>query len=176
MHSALKHDAIVSSSAAHDVYVEKEATKVAKEAANALRQSRKRIRSVADSYVPTWTGKSGINGAPRISKKVRPSFGKSKTTENIQTTSSIINDLNKNRSTNFEKSVDLMSEIQSYLLNQPHQCISSSDLMKKFNDQANVMGIPVFRELLKEIASYSKGEDQDDGVWTLKEEFILHFS
>lgn len=169
MHSALKHDAIVGSSAAHDIYVEKEASKVAKEAAKALRQSRKRIRSVGDAYAPTWTGKSGIIGAP--SKRARPTFGKSKPTEPIPQTSSIINDLNKT-STTFEISVDLISEIQSYLLDQPQHSVSSSEIIKKFNDQANSMGIPIFRELLKEIALYSKEDTQDDGNWTLKEEFI----
>jgi hypothetical protein len=149
------------------VYVEKEASKVAKEAAKALRTSRKRIRSVVgDSYAPTWTGKSGIIGAPSMSKR-RPTFGKSVPADSIPSTSKIVRDLTKT-SSNIDISIELISKIQSHLLNQPNHSLSSSDLIKKFNDEANSMGIPVFRELLKELAVYTK----EDGVWTLKQEFI----
>lgn len=168
----MKHDAIVGSSSAHDVYVEKEASKVAKEAAKALRNSRKRIRSAAgDSYAPTWTGKSGIIGAPSLSKRARPTFGKSKSTDSSPPTSNIVSDLTKT-SSNFDISIQLIAEIQSFLSEQPNHSLQSSVLIKRFNDQANSMGIPVFRELLKEIAIYTKGENNEDGVWTLKEEFI----
>jgi DNA excision repair protein ERCC-6 len=168
VHSALQHDAIVGSSSAHDIYVEKEASKVAKEAAKALRHSRKRIRSVVgDSYAPTWTGKTGIIGAPSMSKRARPTFGKSVPAESIPPTSKIVHDLTKT-SSNIDVSIELIANIQSYLLDQPNHSLSSSDLIKKFNDEANSMGIPVFRELLKELAVYTK----EDGVWTLKQEFI----
>lgn len=173
VHSALKHDAIVGSSSAQDVYVEKEASKVAKEAAKALRHSRKRIRSGAgDSYAPTWTGKSGIIGAPSMSRRARPTFGKSLSGVTSTPASKIVNNLTKTKSSNFDISVELIAEIQSYLLDQPNHCLPSSDLITKFNDQATSMGIPLFRELLKEIAVFNKEGHAEDGVWTLKEEFL----
>ena len=172
VHSALKHDAIVSSSSVQDIYVEKEAIKVAKEAALALRRSRKRVRGTGrEEFAPTWTGKNGTVGAPSMTKKSRPTFGKVQQTLPAPQKSSIISNLT-NSNTNYEKSVELIAEIQSYLLEQPNHSSPSSELIKKFNDQATSMGIPVFRQLLKEISTFSKQEDHPDGIWILKEEFI----
>ncbi|KAF9102721.1 hypothetical protein BGX29_004241 [Mortierella sp. GBA35] len=65
VHSALKHDEIMDSAKQENLIVEREATRVAERAMAALRESRKRRRR-QDLDVPTWTGKSGTAGAPKL--------------------------------------------------------------------------------------------------------------
>ncbi|KAF5103114.1 hypothetical protein D0Z00_000092 [Geotrichum galactomycetum] len=61
VHSSLEHDAIMSQSMPDQLLVEKEASRVAKNAVEALRASRKMARK-AEIGVPTWTGKFGSAG------------------------------------------------------------------------------------------------------------------
>ncbi|KAK9478235.1 SNF2 family N-terminal domain-containing protein [Lipomyces japonicus] len=61
VHSALEHDEIMDAARPDAVLVEREATKVAAEAARALRESRRAARA-AEVGTPTWTGKFGSAG------------------------------------------------------------------------------------------------------------------
>ncbi|KAM8806174.1 DNA excision repair protein ERCC-6 [Eudromia elegans] len=63
VHSVMKHDAIMEASTADYVLVEAEANRVAQDALRALKVSRQRCLGAA-SGVPTWTGTSGLSGAP----------------------------------------------------------------------------------------------------------------
>ncbi|XP_010279803.1 PREDICTED: DNA excision repair protein ERCC-6-like [Phaethon lepturus] len=63
VHSVMKHDAIIEASCADHVLVEAEANRVAQDALRALKVSRQRCLGAA-SGVPTWTGVSGLSGAP----------------------------------------------------------------------------------------------------------------
>ncbi|KAJ2595915.1 DNA repair protein rhp26 [Coemansia sp. RSA 1722] len=65
VHSALKHDAIISSGTGDEdaEMVEQEASRIAREARLALRESQ-RSRRQMDVRVPTWTGASGQAGMP----------------------------------------------------------------------------------------------------------------
>ncbi|NWQ75227.1 ERCC6 protein, partial [Columbina picui] len=63
VHSVMKHDAIMEASSADYVLVEAEANRVAQDALRALKVSRQRCLG-ATSGVPTWTGTSGLSGAP----------------------------------------------------------------------------------------------------------------
>ncbi|XP_066916611.1 DNA excision repair protein ERCC-6-like [Clytia hemisphaerica] len=73
IHSALKHDKIEQSGNPDYVLVEKEAERVAKQAANALRQSRSQCR--ANGYsVPTWTGRN--SSTEPTSQPAKKRFGK----------------------------------------------------------------------------------------------------
>ncbi|XP_009640195.1 DNA excision repair protein ERCC-6 [Egretta garzetta] len=63
VHSVMKHDAIMEASSADHVLVEAEANRVARDALRALKVSRQRCLGAA-SGVPTWTGMSGLSGAP----------------------------------------------------------------------------------------------------------------
>lgn len=88
--SALQHDQIMDSASHDAVFVEREgkekgggeriheksilnvssiATIIAERAAAALKESRRQRRQ-QDIGVPTWTGRSGAAGAPRIIKKI----------------------------------------------------------------------------------------------------------
>ena len=73
IHSALKHDKIEQSGNPDYVLVEKEAERVAKQAVNALKQSRTQCR--ANGYsVPTWTGRNSSTEA--TSQPTKKRFGK----------------------------------------------------------------------------------------------------
>ncbi|GEQ71302.1 hypothetical protein JCM33374_g4984 [Metschnikowia sp. JCM 33374] len=61
VHSTLKHDEVVESSHQEVSLIEREATRVAKEAADALKKSRMLARKKAIG-TPTWTGKFGTAG------------------------------------------------------------------------------------------------------------------
>uniref|UniRef100_A0A8C3E223 DNA excision repair protein ERCC-6 n=1 Tax=Corvus moneduloides TaxID=1196302 RepID=A0A8C3E223_CORMO len=63
VHSVMKHDAIMDASSADHVLEEAEASRVAQDALRALRLSRQQCLGAA-SGVPTWTGTSGLSGAP----------------------------------------------------------------------------------------------------------------
>nr|XP_054762956.1 DNA excision repair protein ERCC-6-like [Lytechinus pictus] len=65
VHSALQHDNIMQSSSPDFVLVENEAERVAKEAANAVRQSRRRCYG-ASSGIPTWTGAAGGSSGNKL--------------------------------------------------------------------------------------------------------------
>ncbi|XP_015722310.1 DNA excision repair protein ERCC-6 isoform X2 [Coturnix japonica] len=71
VHSVMKHDAIMEASSADYVLVEAEANRVAQDALRALKVSRQRCLGAA-SGVPTWTGMSGLSGAP---SRVKSRFG-----------------------------------------------------------------------------------------------------
>ncbi|XP_068923329.1 DNA excision repair protein ERCC-6 isoform X1 [Petaurus breviceps papuanus] len=78
VHSVMKHDAIVEASSPDYVLVEAEANRVAQDALKALKMSRQRCLG-AVSGVPTWTGSSGLSGAPaggksRFGQKRNPSL------------------------------------------------------------------------------------------------------
>ncbi|KAJ1923164.1 DNA repair protein rhp26 [Tieghemiomyces parasiticus] len=61
--TAVRHDAILEGSHQEDILVEQEASRIADEAAAALKRSRQ-ARGNTDVSVPTWTGFSGAAGAP----------------------------------------------------------------------------------------------------------------
>ncbi|KAF9582018.1 hypothetical protein BGW38_000769 [Lunasporangiospora selenospora] len=83
VHSALRHDEIMDSAKQEHLIVEREATRVAERAMAALKESRKRRRR-QDLDIPTWTGKSGLAGAPRAfveqqQQGKKPRFGTTNT-------------------------------------------------------------------------------------------------
>ncbi|KAK9467337.1 SNF2 family N-terminal domain-containing protein [Lipomyces arxii] len=61
VHSALEHDEIMNASRPDALLVEREAAKVAADAARALRDSRRRTKN-AEVGTPTWTGRFGAAG------------------------------------------------------------------------------------------------------------------
>lgn len=71
MQSAVNHDIIVNADDGEKIWLEEQASQVARRAAEALRQSRM-LRSNDSISIPTWTGKAGTAGAP---SSVRRKFG-----------------------------------------------------------------------------------------------------
>ena len=77
VHSAVKHDMIVEGGGADFALIEGEAEKVAKDAVNKLRESR-RLCFRAESGLPTWTGNNGVMAKPkkRFGKKDKSNSNK----------------------------------------------------------------------------------------------------
>ncbi|ORX56438.1 hypothetical protein DM01DRAFT_1020853 [Hesseltinella vesiculosa] len=73
IHSALQHDRIMEADGHDTFFVEREASLIAQKAAEALKESRKRTR-LNKIGTPTWTGRSGIAGAP-LPDTPPPRFG-----------------------------------------------------------------------------------------------------
>ncbi|KAJ3000948.1 hypothetical protein HDV02_000017 [Globomyces sp. JEL0801] len=71
VHSALQHDMIMNSITPEAKLIEKESNMIAKQALNALKVSRKRVRQ-QDIGVPTWTGTRGSSGRPEPSTSKPP--------------------------------------------------------------------------------------------------------
>jgi DNA excision repair protein ERCC-6 len=170
VHSALKHDDIVGASRPEALIVEKEAGRVAQEAANALRLSRKRVRQ-NQVFEPTWTGKQGRAGAPQ-----RPRFGmkpSSEVQEAPKTMSSMIlnnlkqGPLSEDTTSNAQ---DVLEKIRNYLGRHSDSKAYSADLVAEFESFIASRGMPLFRKLLKQIADFTKEDDQ--GYWKLKDDFI----
>ncbi|KAI8583675.1 hypothetical protein K450DRAFT_268262 [Umbelopsis ramanniana AG] len=72
--SAIQHDQIVDGADQEKMIVDREASRIADRAAEALKESRRRLNRVQIG-TPTWTGRSGFAGAPRPSSTPPPRFG-----------------------------------------------------------------------------------------------------
>lgn len=93
VHSALHHDIIMDSATPERVIVEREAKRIADDALENLKVSRKNIQELQkksiDSFspfLPTWTGRHGSLGAPEVFKK-NTSISKSSSTNSIANSS-----------------------------------------------------------------------------------------
>ena len=91
VHSAVKHDVIVEGGGSDFALIEGEAEKIAKEAVNRLKESR-RLCFRAEAGLPTWTGSNGViakhngqnkRGIPRFGKKAKPSGTRNLTSQKI---------------------------------------------------------------------------------------------
>ncbi len=66
VHSAMQHDVIMNSADPDYMLVEAEASKVAKSAVKAMKASRRQCHNSIRWGRPTWTGSSGVAGAPGL--------------------------------------------------------------------------------------------------------------
>lgn len=195
VHSALKHDEIVDSSHHELSLVEKEASRVAKEAADALKKSRMLARKNAVG-TPTWTGKFGLAGR----------FGKAKTSRTTLSPASklstpeadksglssaaILGQLRQGKSTSTsvapfsfgsatkkarqavpQNKEDLLQHLVDFLSKQPdHFCKSSAILLSlpSFVDVKDEKELVAVRSLLREAADW----DSERKGWKLKAQFM----
>ncbi|KAK9470228.1 SNF2 family N-terminal domain-containing protein, partial [Dipodascopsis tothii] len=74
VHSALEHDEIMDAVRPDAVLVEREASRVAADAARALKESR-RLARAADIGTPTWTGRFGSAGRRQLHQRPSPRPG-----------------------------------------------------------------------------------------------------
>ena len=65
---------------------------------------------------------------------------------------------------------DLAKDIQQYLSQQVGRCASSDDLTLFFEDRIGVGNNVLFKEILKRLCTFKKGDDS--GIWTLRSEFL----
>ncbi|KAA8914434.1 hypothetical protein TRICI_002932 [Trichomonascus ciferrii] len=191
VHSTLEHDAIMDASRPDTVIVEKEASRIASQAAKALRESRRQARK-SEVGVPTWTGKFGIAG--RFGSPSGPS-SRSSTPHSTQSepvsSSSILQNIRKKKELEENEKVNakqevatqgvpsllsatdkeraaLLEKMRDHLAQSPDYMAKSADIIKsckvRVTGQQEVANI---RQMLKEIATWSK----DYSKWLLKEEF-----
>lgn len=162
VHSTLQHDELIESGNQEVSLVEKEAKKVANEAAEALRQSRKLTRKNAIG-TPTWTGRFGLAGK----------FGPKKGKKSAISSTSIIAGLKSAKEavpSEVDDKQDTMKKLIDFLQKQPNNFGSSNDILKslKLKVQKDSEMI-LMRSMLREICDW-------DGVakgWKLKVEFKM---
>jgi DNA excision repair protein ERCC-6 len=175
VHSALQHDSIMEASRPEVLLVEREANRVAKEAAEALRESRRQAR-LNDIGTPTWTGRSG--GAPRFGSPSRASNSNGvgsdsllarmrhrQALEGMSTSGrSSPSPAPRGRGTTTPQAHVLIGQIQEFLSNNGGS-VSSRGLVGHFPDVKGADAIAEFRKMVKQIAEFK------DSVWTLKEDY-----
>ncbi|XP_008791071.2 DNA excision repair protein CSB [Phoenix dactylifera] len=224
IHSAMNHDAIMNANDDDKLRLEEQASRVARRAAEALRESR-RLRSRDSFSVPTWTGRSGAAGAP---SSVCRKFGSSVNTQLLgpskpsQGSASRPPGLAAGASTGkalssaellarihgtqeravddaLEQDLDLASSLNQraripedtlaskpshrYMVVQPEILIrqlctfiqqrggqtDSASITQHFKDRIQSKDLPLFKNLLKEIATLQK--DAGGSRWVLKPEY-----
>jgi DNA excision repair protein ERCC-6 len=152
--------------------VEKEATRVAKEAADALRESRRQIRR-NEFGTPTWTGRSG--GVPRFGS-TNVSNGNGVSSDSLLSRMRHRQALEGNPRSDRRSPVPvtsgrsptkahvLIEQIQLFLAESGGSA-TSKDLVSRFPDIKGTDAIAEFRKMVKQIADFK------DSRWVLKEEY-----
>lgn len=153
------------------VLVEREASRVAKEAAEALRESRREARRNNIS-TPTWTGRHG--GPPRFGSSDRPNaVGSESLLERMRyrqaldgTSSSGSSNIHSQRvqTSAIPQSHVLIRQIREFLA-QNGGVAKSKEIVARFPDIKGAEAITEFRKMVRQIADFK------DSQWTLKEEY-----
>lgn len=171
VHSALQHDEIVGQTHLEESLAEKEANRVAKEAAAALRKSRLAARKTAIG-TPTWTGKFGVAGRFGPKKKANgPLKVPSSTNENSLSSTAILGELRQRRSVPEREPSnsrqDLLERIVGVLMKEPGGFAKSGKILgalSKLVDLKQEKELVMVRSLLREVADWQK----DEKGWKLK--------
>ncbi|KAL8637920.1 MAG: hypothetical protein Q9228_004868 [Teloschistes exilis] len=187
VHSALEHDHIINGKrvvAADPQIIEREAKKVAAEAAKELKKAGDVARTVPVG-TPTWTGQFGVAGKPQeqgtngVFGRGRGGPASSRILAGLQQRqlgngagSGYASDVGGSRQGTPEAkgSVDFMKMIRDYLLAQGGK-VYTQMLIDHFNRYCNSPSKTLeFKEMLKEIARLEKGS-RGRGSWVLKDEY-----
>lgn len=191
VHSTLEHDAIMDASRPDTVIVEKEASRIATQAAKALRESRRQTRK-SEIGVPTWTGKFGTAG--RFGTPNKPS-SRSSTPNSSQpeliSSSSILQNIKRKKELEEKEKVTakqdvakqgvpsllsatdkeraaLLEKMRDHLSQSPDYMAKSAEIIKSCKVQVTgQQEVANIRQMLKEIAIWNN----DHSKWLLKEEF-----
>ena len=155
--------------------VEREASRVAKEAADALRESRRQVRR-NDIGTPTWTGRFG--GAPRFGSATQNDgsgtgseslLARMRHRQTLASSSSSARDspgpAQQVLGSATPQSHVLIGQIQEFLSSNGGSA-SSKELVSQFPDIKGMDAIAEFRKMVKQIAEFK------DSVWTLKEDYL----
>ncbi|KAL8702810.1 MAG: hypothetical protein Q9201_004026 [Fulgogasparrea decipioides] len=183
VHSALEHDQIINGKrvvTADPKVIEREAKKVAAEAARELKKAGEVARTVPVG-TPTWTGQYGTAGRPE-EQSVARGFGRGR---GGPASSSILAGLQQRQMANGAGSVsgssspgagssrqgtDFMKMIRDYLVTHGGK-VYTQMLIDHFNRYCDSPSKTIeFKEMLKEMARLEKGS-RGRGSWVLKEEY-----
>ena len=194
VHSALKHDVIMDGDGNADfALIDAEAERVAKEAVQRLKDSRRQCFRASDG-VPTWTGANGLQKKPRFGKakkKVERS-GQAMSASDLLHRMRERNRLLPNQSRSnffegqdlfqpdessyqgFEPNVELLTDIRNFVAFQNNSAgegeSSTGALVDHFKDKLPPVKNPLFKALLNEICDYHKSSS-GKGIWRLKDDF-----
>ena len=185
VHSALEHDQIINGKkviAADPKMIEREAKKVASQAANELKKAGE-IAKTIPAGTPTWTGQFGTAGRP----EPRPPLGFGRGAgRGGPSSANILASLQSRQSASGRTStiapngrgsgpdgprgVDFMKLIRDYLVTQGGK-VYTQMLINHFNRHCTTpQKTNEFKEMLKTIATLQKGRN-GRGAWTLKDEY-----
>lgn len=189
VHSALEHDQIVNGKktiTADPKVIEREAKRVAAEAAKELKKAGEVARTIPVG-TPTWTGEFGTAGKPeqqmpqRIFGRGRGGPASSSVLAGLQSrqgTFSNHNGLTVNTSgsgnlgnnVSVPRSIDFLKLIRDYLVTHGGQ-VHTQMLIDHFNRYCtSAERTAEFKEMLKEISTLKKGS-RGRGMWVLKDEY-----
>lgn len=181
VHSTLKHDDIIDSSKQEISIIEKEANRVAADAADALRRSRKLTRK-NNVGTPTWTGKFGLAGkfGPKPSKRKIAAKDNSK----MLSSTSILSELKQKSEGRSkpdavfgakkatDKTLDrqeTLDKLINFLQAQPAHFSTSNQILTGVQlKQADEKDVILVRSMLREIAIW----DGTRKGWALKDEYL----
>jgi len=171
MHSALDHDKIEGAYKPENNIAKKEAKKIAEKAAKALRESRRSLMSTPLT-VPTWTGRSGLAGAPN-----QPSFGNRNSNKSSSALLAKIRARNQEASSldvqhpEVSASKQLADKIVQFLRSKGGAARSTA-VATHFRDDTmmNSIGPELFKCVLQEVAILVRMEG--GRVWKLKNEYF----
>ena len=180
--SALEHDQIVNGKkviAADPKIIEKEAKRVAAEAAKELKKAGEAARNVPVG-TPTWTGQFGTAGRPEQQQRGigRGRGGPASSSilaglQNRQATSASANNSRAdtpNSNTSGPRGTDFIKMIRDYLMRQGGQ-VHTQMLIDHFNRYCDTAGKTAeFKAMLTEIAKLERGS-RGRGRWVLKDEY-----
>ena len=164
VHSALQHDSIMEDTRPEIILVEREADRIAKEAASALRQSRQQLRR-NDIGTPTWTGRFGGGSTPgtvssdTLLARMRHRRGLESRGDSNRTTSNSPVPVERSRAH------ELIEQIQGFMMEKGGS-VSSKDLVNRFPSVKGADEMAEFRKMVKQIAVFK------NGAWTIKEDYI----
>ncbi|ODQ77702.1 hypothetical protein BABINDRAFT_41283 [Babjeviella inositovora NRRL Y-12698] len=172
IHSALEHDSIMLASSPVSAMAEREANRVAEEAVQALKRSRRRARG--EIGVPTWTGRNGFAGKTPTELKVAPGIF-SKPSPSPIASLSILKQLRSKKDdeqaqemTEDVGKAELVARISAYLSQQPELFSKSGAIIESLGlELKGQQDMATVRLMLRLIANWSK----ERGGWVLKEEF-----
>ncbi|OLL21643.1 DNA repair protein rhp26 [Neolecta irregularis DAH-3] len=155
VHSALEHDSIMNASRQETVLVAKEASRVAKQAVEALLKSRREAQKVKIG-TPTWTGRFG-----------RYTFDQQTSSSSLNNLSSsiLLANMKARQDATPGSGIYLIDRLRDFLSNKGGR-VRTFDLVKHFS--ASVVGaqqVSTFKMMIKEIATL------EGGFWVLKKEF-----
>lgn len=171
MHSALDHDKIEGAYKPENNMAKKEAKKIAEKAAKALKESRRSLMSTPLT-VPTWTGKSGLAGAPHMQQR----FGGGQSNKSSSALLAKIRARNQEASSldvqypEVSASKQLADKIVAFLQARGGSARSST-VATHFREDTmlDTIGPELFKCVLQEVATLVRMEG--GRVWKLKSEY-----
>ncbi|XP_022758452.1 protein CHROMATIN REMODELING 8 isoform X2 [Durio zibethinus] len=193
IHSAVNHDAIMNANDEEKMRLEEQASQVAQRAAEALRQSRL-LRSHDSISIPTWTGKSGAAGAPSavagaaagkalssaellarirgnqeqaVGAGLEHQFGLASSSSHRAR--SVVNGTSRSSSNISSVQPEVLIRQICTFIQQRGGSTDSASIVDHFKDRIPSNNLPLFKNLLKEIAKLER--DPNGSLWVLKQEY-----